>query len=237
MMEVDVRYLARIEELGSGNARARLLHRVINHSMDLQPLDSVITIAVSPEAYDDLVVLHASAQEAVVDVLDGRVVRAASVGEAGIRPAQRLVVEFRESLDIYGAIYVAAQYFEPLERKLSSMAYRWQHVIDGQKHTMTIQDAVQVDSGHCGECRQVRLLRSGLCRTCIAKGFASAHRVAYDLVGMLLLDDKGMKISDGIFTTQADQQGRVQIQCRDFTIMTNAYHLQGLLERAVRGGR
>ncbi|MDG6981143.1 MAG: hypothetical protein JRN51_08555, partial [Nitrososphaerota archaeon] len=60
-----VRYLARVEELSPGLLTCTLLHTITNHSMDLKPLDGVVTMPVSQGVYDDLVVMRAQGHDRI----------------------------------------------------------------------------------------------------------------------------------------------------------------------------
>lgn len=237
MMEADVRFLARVEELSPGYARARLLHCIVNHSMDLKPLDSVITVAVSPRAYDDLAVLYSAGQPAVIDIEQGEVVRASSVQEAGVRPAQKVVLRLEEGLlNTYAVVYTARRYFNPLKQALISMRYHWAHELGEHKHQVHIKDAVQFDNSHCTECASVRLLRKVACSECTAAGHIWLWNVESELLAMVKLAF-GRASASGSFTASADDQGRMQIQTKTAILSTNIYDIQRLLERAITGGR
>lgn len=230
-----VRYLVRIEELNAGYAKARLLHLVANHSMDLKPLDSVVTIAVAPEAFDDLLALNSRGVPALIDIEGGQVVRAATTEEAGVRPAQKVVLRLEEGLlNTYAVIYTAKEYFEPLKRSLLSMTYHWAHELKGRKHRLQVREGVQFVS-HCPECVQVRTLRRVSCPECTSAGQTWLWKVQPDLLAMIKLA-YGNTRSSGGFTTQVDGQGRLQIRTKATTLSTDVYEIQGLLERAVAGG-
>lgn len=235
-MKTDVRYLVRIEDLSPGLLKARLLHRVVNHHCDLYQLDAMATVAVTPQAYDDLVALYAQHKETVVDIESGMVTQAAAVEDAEIRPAQKLVVELRESVGVYGAIYVARTYSDSLLKHLYALGFHWSHTVQGVKHSLPVKDAVQLDTGHCQGCATIRLLNSAICRMCVETGYSPVYRVTYELLGMIKLSGTGKRISDGVLSAAAGPQGTVQISCSDFSMATDAYDLQRILEKVTIAG-
>ncbi len=235
-MEADVRFLVSVEELSPGYMRARLLHRIINHSMDLQQLDSVVTLTAISGAFDDLALLCGQGIPAVIDVEEGRVVRASSSAEAGIRPAQKLVFRLEEKVGSYAMIYVARRYYEPLKDYLTTLKYHWSHQVGERKHILTTKDAVQFNTDHCSECANVRLLNSAICPACVGASYSPVYRVAFELLGMVKLADSGKSIN-GSFSARAGTSGAVQVISGESQTATNAYDLQAILERAVKGGR
>jgi hypothetical protein len=232
-----VRYLVKVEELSPGLLACTLLHTVTNHSMDLKPLEGVVTVAVNSAAYDDLVVLRAKGATAVIDIEDGIVVRAVSVAEACVRPAQKLVLRLEEGrLNIYAGIYAARARLEPLRRTLLSVRHHWSHFLDGRKHIMAASDAIRVDSSHCGECARIDLLRGAPCKSCLEAGHAWLYDLQPGILAMLKLSLEGID-AGGAFTSRVDAQGCMQIQTAKTIVKTDLFDIQRLLERAVIGGR
>ena len=231
-----VRYLARTEALSPGLLTCTLLHTITNHSMDLKPLDGVVTMPVSQEVYDDLVVMRAQGVTAVVDFEDGVVVRAASESEAEIRPAQTVVLRLETGLNIFGSIYTTKPHFEELKQTLLSVRHRWSHYLEGQKHIMTTGDAVKFDTSHCDSCARIDMLATAPCRDCVEAGYSWLYTLKPDLLAMMKLSLSAID-AGGTFTSQVDDRGRLQIQTKTTTMTTDLYDIQRLLERAVRGGR
>lgn len=231
----DARFVARIIELSEGAAKVRLLHEVVNHHFDLKPLDRVVTIAVDEEAAGGLASLAFKDEPSVIDIEGGKIVRASTVEEAGLRPAQKVVLELSNRVAFYGAIHVAQKYLPELKKNLLSMKFRWTHQAQGQLHEMTLKEALVFGEDHCSQCGKVILLQRSACGRCAELGLSPVWRVAYDLLGMLTLYSRNID-SGGSIETSTNASGQVQVVCKSSTQKTTVYEIQGILEKMATGG-
>jgi hypothetical protein len=226
--KLDGRYLAAIHELRPEVAKCRLLHTIVNHSYDLYQLEEIVDLPIESQAYRSLCSTRAHGSLAVIDIEDGRIVRATTIAEAGIQPAQRLVLRLEEHPEAYATVHVAAQHADLLLRKLTGLAFHWRHTVLGVDHKMNISDALTLRKDHCDECATIDFLIQAPCRQCYVSRLAMMWPTEPDLLAMIKITGSAIS-TGGTFVSKFDQS-RVLIEYgQDKTITTDVNELTKLL--------
>jgi hypothetical protein len=217
------RYLAAIHELHPEVAKCRLLHTIVNHSYDLYQLEEIVVLPIESQACRSLS-MRDQGLLAVIDIEDGRLVRATTMAEAGIRPAQRLVLRLGEDHSgAYATVHVAATYADVLMQQLTGLAFHWQHTVLGTVHKMHISDAITLRKDHCAVCATIDFLRQAPCKQCSSLLWS----VEPDLLGMIQV--KGSSINTGGTFEVKYNQGKVLIEYQHKAVTTDAHELTRIL--------
>lgn len=227
------RYLVEILKLTTSTVKVKVIHNMVKNMFDLKPYDTTVTLRLSKDIYDSTLMAFMAGQPTVIEVLNGRVLGTFDTEEAEVRPLRPVQLQPEETSDSYATIYTARTNVNKISQKIGSMTFHWSHDLKGERHTMTLADSIEIDTSHCKYCATIKLRKSAVCKKCSRQGINPEYNVAYELLGMVKLQD-GSISSGGEFSVSTDAGGqRLVIQCKGFTVKTDLDEIQGVFEKWV----